>query len=292
MKKQQTKQSITVLTSLLLVVVLILFGIGAQTAVGAEPIKIACSAQAYDILKGEPLKIVEQKAQVKIELEVTSSSEATHRVFYDTCEMGISAERADYQLTSQFFKEYPFCKDALIVVSNNQTKIKNMTHEQVRQAFSKQITNASELGGADKPLVVVSPAENTALYKNFKKMFMGDAPIAYDVLTTQSTYVNSFARRIEGAITFVNQSATEPDKGRPLGTSLVKIDGLGPDDGEYPYQETFYLVLKKDKNGALKKVVDAFYSDEFCKSDSGQVPFAGGKGADSPDTPAVKGHAP
>jgi phosphate transport system substrate-binding protein len=259
-------KTITILTGVFLVAGLILFGIGIKAAVGAEPFKIACSAQAYDILKGKPLEIIKQKTGLNIELEVTNSAEAMNRVFYDVCEMAVSAERADYRLTSQGFKEYPFCKDALIVVANIQTKLKDITHDQVRKVFTKQITNAKDLGGADKPLVVVSPGESTALYKNFKQMFMGEDKISYDVMTTQSTYVNSFARRIEGAITFVNQSATESEKGRPLGASLVKIDGLGPDDDQYPYQETFYLMFKSEPGGDIKKIMDAFYSDEFCNA--------------------------
>lgn len=266
MHQNQTAKSLTVLTTVIVALGLILFGAGLKPALGAEPIKIACSAQAYDILKGEPLEILKQKTQLNIELEVTNSAEAMNRVYYDISELAISAEPADYRLTSNGFKQLPFCKDALIVVTNNKTRIKDMTHDQVREVFAKKITNANAVGGTDMPLVVVSPAETTALYKNFKQMFMGEDKIAYDVLTTQSTYVNSFARRIEGAVTFVNQSSTEPDKGRPLGTSLVTIDGLGPDDAKYPYQETFYLMLKKDKDGKLQGIVDAFFSDEFCKA--------------------------
>ena len=70
---------------------------------------------------------------------------------------------------------------------------------------------------------------------------MDGKPLAYDIMTTQSTYVRSLTRRIKGAISFVNQAATASENlGRPAATKLVKVDGKEPSDPGYPF---FFEVL-------------------------------------------------
>ena len=250
----------------LLTLGLIIFIFGTGPAQGEEVVKIACSAQAYEILQGGPLEQLEEAIGQKIELEVTTSAEAMNRLLFGLSDAAISAERMDFRLSAAGFKEYPFCKDALIVVAHHDLKIKNMTRDQVRLAFSKQITNAADLGGRINPLVIISPSETSALYRNFSSMFMGGAKVAYDIMTTQSTYVESFARKVDGALTFINQSATDPRLGRPAGATMVAIDGLTPADEGYPYYEIFSLILRGEPSESMTKLVEAFYSERFCGS--------------------------
>ncbi len=229
-------------------------------ASAAERLFFSCSAQVYQCFRGKGLELVAEKTGLKIELYVDTSTMAVSRLVNGLADAAASAEPLKHGQKAEGLIEHPFCRDPLVIVVNAENPVTNLTRDQVRAIFSKEVTNWKEVGGAAKPIVVVVPSPESALYRNFSSMIMGGREIVYDVQTRESTLASDVASRYPGSISFVNQGATH---GRPEGPRMVKVDGLGASEAQYPYLEVFSLVTKGRPAGALNKFVESLYSQEF-----------------------------
>jgi phosphate transport system substrate-binding protein len=119
--------------------------------------------------------------------------------------------------------------------------------------FSGEITNWKEIGGADLPVLVIIPDENTAANKNFRRQIMKDKEIKHDFITYDSTMVLEAIKHFPcGAISFISRGATIKYEE----IAAIKIDGVSPSDKDYPYFQTFYYVTKGAPSETAKKLID------------------------------------
>lgn len=225
--------------------------LSAAPALAEENLTLSSSSQVYEAFKGGSLDKFEKANKVGVKVFVTTSDAALARLSYGMSEVAAVARPIGYRLRSMGYTEIPFCKDNVVVVVQVQTTVNEMTAQQLRGVFTGEIRNWNELGGPDRPIIVVTPAKESAAYQNFSAM-IGASDLYYDIMTAQSTMVMEVIRRVPWSITFVAQGAT---MGKPQGSRTVKIDGKGPDDPAYPYFQTYYLVTKGEPQGMAKALV-------------------------------------
>ncbi|MEW6261863.1 MAG: substrate-binding domain-containing protein [Thermodesulfobacteriota bacterium] len=227
-----------------------------------RPLKFACSAQVHEVIRDDILKLFTDKTGVKMEADLYSSSLAVSRLAYDLADVAATALRLDTRSKAEGLLEFPICKDALVIFTNPEMKVTDLTDKQIRDIFSGAITNWNQCGGPDRAFMLVIPTKDSALYQNFARMFMEGKDTVFDVMTARSTMVVDVARRFAGALSFVNLAAT---RGKPEGAKLVKVNGLGPDSPQYPYYQVFSLVTKGKPVGDAKKFLDFMMSEEVTK---------------------------
>ena len=219
-----------------------------------QPLNLCSSAQVAEILVNTGIIDDFTKATgIGVDLEVTTSEAAVGRLAANLCNLALTAQRLDLRYQSQGFIEHPFLKDALAIIGNVKTTVDDLSPQQIRGLFSGVIKNWKEVGGADLPVVVVIPAKETALYRNFSRMVMEGEDVAWDIMTARSTNVHEVARRFNGVISFVNYGTTQ---GKPEGARVLKVNGLSTSDPKYPYFQVFSFVTKGQPDGAIKKFVD------------------------------------
>ncbi|MBU2551038.1 MAG: substrate-binding domain-containing protein [Proteobacteria bacterium] len=235
--------------------------VAATPARAAETIRLASSAQIYESLGPEGLDLFTEKSGVKVDLVVTTSATAIGRLENGLCDVAASAEGLKSFYKSQGFMEFPFARDALVIVINPQNKVLDLKPDQVQGIFHKSIGNWKQVGGEDLPILVFAPSGDSALYHNFSNMVMQGVEITPDVTTAKSTFAADVARRYKNGISFVNLGAAH---GRPEGSRIVKINGLAPDAAGYPFVQAFSLVTKGEPKGAVQKFVEFVSSKEFC----------------------------
>ena len=226
-----------------------------QTALAqtADSLMVSSSAQVAEVLiNADIMKAFADKTGIKVELESTSSDAAVGRLASEVSDMALIAQRLEYRYKDQGLVEKPFLKDALVFITNAQTKTESLTEQQIRDMFAGTITEWKQVGEQDGPVVVVIPAKDTALYRNFTRMVMEGQDVRWDFMTARSTAVVDAARRIVGAISFVNQSATQ---GKPQ-AKVIKVDNLSYSDQSYPYIQVFSIVTKGEPSGSVKAFVD------------------------------------
>jgi len=104
-------------------------------------------------------------------------------------------------------EEIPICRDSLAIIVNSQCSVKDIAEDQLRRIFSKEITNWSEVGGPNQPIVVFVPGKNTAAYKNFDHEAMKRNRIRYDFMSYESTTVIKAIERFPWEISVIGQGS-------------------------------------------------------------------------------------
>lgn len=225
----------------------------------AETLTLSCSAQVYEAFRGEFLEDFQKRTGVTVSVDVVTSWAAVSLLSNGASDMAATAEGLQHRFKAEGMQEFPFCRDALVVITHIQNRVRDLSEDQVRGVFSGAIGNWEELGGPNQPIRVITPAKDTAAYKMFSGMVMKGVDIAYYLSSAQSTVAANATRRYTGAVSFVNQGALH---GRSVAANVVRIDGLGPGDPEYPYYEVFSLVTRGSPGGSVKAFVDYAFSDE------------------------------
>ena len=235
---------------------------GADPAEAAESLALSCSAQVYEVLKGETLAVFTQKTGIKVQASVSTSDAAVSRLTLGLSDAAAVAGRLTLRCRSLGYLEHAFCRDALVVIGNAQVGVSNLSLNQLRDVFSGAVTNWSQLGGPDRPIRVIIPSRDSAAYRNFSRMVMGGLDMAYYAIAHRSTAAGDLARCVPWAVSFVNLAAT---RGRPKGIRIIKIEGLSPKDEEYPFLESFSLVTKGKPGKPVQELLEFLGSNEAAR---------------------------
>ena len=100
-------------------------------------------------------------------MEIGTSQEAADILIRGESDVAASAQPLSQEEKSKGLVEHPLCTDKLVIITNPKNSLTNLTLDQIRDIFSKKITNSNQAGGKDMPLTLIVPAANTALYQSF-----------------------------------------------------------------------------------------------------------------------------
>jgi phosphate transport system substrate-binding protein len=230
------------------------------TALGQEKLRYSCSVQVYEAFEKERLEAFTKATGIEVDLYVTSSAVALNRLLSGEADIASIARGGRSSLKESGYLETPFLKDSLAIIVNARNRLSNLTEEQLRDIFSKKINNWKQLSGPDEMILLVIPGKATAAYENFKKMALKRKEVSFDIMTNQSTMALEVVKRLPASISFVTQGAVA----KTGGVKAVKINGLSPNDKEYPYFQEFSFITKEKPTAAAKAFVD-FACSENCR---------------------------
>ncbi len=143
--------------------------------------------------------------------------------------------------------------DALIFVVNEDNPVDNLTTEQVRKIYSGEITNWSEVGGNDEPIMAFQRNQDAGSQSLMVKLIMGDTAF----VDAPKEYVISSMGMLMEAVKSYDNSANAigysvyyyaNDMRKAEGLKILSIDGVTPNaqtirSGEYPHCNAYYCVI-------------------------------------------------
>lgn len=227
-----------------------------------EKIRYSCSAQVYEAFENIRLDLFSEETGIAVELFVSSSKACINSVLQDKSDIASSARPLYRRYKDYGLHEIPVYKDPLAIITNQAITVTNLTGSQLQQIFSGNITNWKEVGGADLPIIIVVPDENTGAHKNFRRQVMKHKEIQYDYSTYKSTRVLEAIEHLPtGAISFISRGAQFTHKK----IKAMDIEGKKADDKAYPYYQIIYIVTPGKPKGSIKTFVD------FIKSAKGDA---------------------
>jgi phosphate transport system substrate-binding protein len=161
--------------------------------------------------------------------------------------------------------------DGIAVVTHPDTQLATLSVEQVRDIFAGEITNFSEVGGPEAPIIVVSREEGSGTRAAFEELVMAYEDAAGEsqekvitekallqqsngqVRTTVATTPNSIGYLSFG---FLDES-----------TAPVPIDGVEPTvanvkNGSYPIFRPLNMLTNGEPNELAKAFLDFILSEE------------------------------
>jgi phosphate transport system substrate-binding protein len=238
--------------SIIIALSLSLFLISKSITVAAEGFKYRCSNQIFKAFESENIEAFTRETGYRIDVKAYPSDVAVNLLSNGYCDLASTARQIDVRMEENGFKATPICSDPLAIIVNTKCEIDNVTDKQLEDIFSGDIKNWNELGGADLPIVVVIPAENTAANKNFKRWVMKNKEIKHTIVTATADLVIDVVNYLPmGGISFFSHAGASKYKE----IKIIKINGISSKENSYPYIQLFYYVTKGEPTGQVKEFI-------------------------------------
>jgi len=157
-------------------------------------------------------------------------------------------------------------RDGIAIVFHPSQTVSGLTKDQVRDVFAGEITNWSDVGGADKEIHVVAREEGSGTRAAFEEMVMGKkGPVitADAILQPSNGAVRTAVSGDPDAIGFLSFGYLDAS------VKAVDIDGVAATvanakNGTYPVVRPLLFLTKGEPTGLVKTFID------FCLSAEGQ----------------------
>lgn len=170
--------------------------------------------------------------------------------------------RRNTQLT-----ETPVALDALAVFVHASNPVKELTLEQIAQIYTGKMTNWSQAGGADAPIVIYGRENSSGTYEYFKEHVLQKADFAPRTQTLQGTaaVINAVARDRNaigyGGIAYAEGVQAVGIK-KDAAAAAVAPDEANVANGTYPISRNLYFYWVATASPELRKFVEWATSPE------------------------------
>ncbi len=182
--------------------------------------------------------------------------------------------------------EFVVARDAIAVVVNPENPLERLTLQQISDIYTGRTTNWKELGGPDRPIVLLSRESNSGTYVYFlenvirlgntksRLLFSPDT-----LLMPSSEGISSEIRQNPNAIGYDGLGYVTPDQ------KVIRVarDERGPyvlpspatvNDGSYPISRPLYMYTAGRPAGQVKEYLDwILHSGQTLVSKLGFVPL-------------------
>ncbi|MCE5259058.1 MAG: PstS family phosphate ABC transporter substrate-binding protein [Chloroflexi bacterium] len=169
--------------------------------------------------------------------------------------------------------EFTVALDAIAVVVNPSNPLDHITLQQLSDIYTGKITNWSELGGEDRPIVLLSRESNSGTYTYFLEhvVRLGDASSTLlfspdTLLMPSSEGISVEVRQNPNAIGYDGLGYVTNDQK----VLAVARDASGPyvlpsvdtvNDDSYPIARALYIYTPNEPAGQIKEYIDWILSD-------------------------------
>jgi len=184
--------------------------------------------------------------------------------------------------------EYVVAMDAIAVVVNPQNPVEQLTIPQLSAMFTGKITNWTEVGGSDRPIVLLSRESNSGTYMYFLEHVIRYDPSLQNeffspdtLLLPSSEGISNEVRQNPNAIGYDGLGYVTPDQktlkiAAAAGKPYVYPSERTVHDGTYPIARPLYVYTAGEPTGALKHYLDWIRGPEGqgLVADLGFVPYA------------------
>ncbi|MBR6653468.1 MAG: substrate-binding domain-containing protein [Oscillospiraceae bacterium] len=154
-------------------------------------------------------------------------------------------------------EQLPIAREGFVFIVNKDNPVDMLTQQQLRDIYSGKITNWSEVGGPDMPIIAYQ-RNNTSGSQNYMVDFMGDTPLM-DAPTelrpgSMSLVIDVVAinDNAEQSIGYSVYSYAADMYSNISNTKFIAVDGVVPSketmaSGEYPLLSDNYAIFRADE---------------------------------------------
>ena len=190
----------------------------------------------------ESFKTVEP--DVTVSYSGTGSGTGITGVLDGTCDLGLSSRALKDEEKEQGAVENIIALDGVAVIVNPSNAAADLTVEQIAQIFKGEVTNWSQLGGADGEIAVIGREAGSGTRGAFEEIVGVEDACAYrNELTSTGDVIANVASN-PNAIGYASLSAVDDT------VKAVAVNGVTPSeatvqDGSYEIQRPFVMVTKE-----------------------------------------------
>lgn len=217
---------------------------------------VPLSQAAASLLLGESREDVDDL------VKFNRTSQSYRNLMWDYCDILIaSVPSADvYQELDDNNFNYemaPIATDALIFVVNEGNPVDSLTTEEIIGIYTGEITNWSQVGGADEPIAAFQRNSGAGSQALMEKLVMKDTPM---MAPPTELMAGSMGELMEYVRSYDNSSGAigysvyyyANDMRMAEGLKIIAVDGVEPTDenirdGLYPHLSNYYTVIAADE---------------------------------------------
>jgi phosphate transport system substrate-binding protein len=158
--------------------------------------------------------------------------------------------------------EHVVAKDGLAIVVNPNNPVKEITIDQIKAIYTGEIDNWSDLGGPNKPIVVVSRDVSSGTYEVFKKLCLkGAAEKSGSLMLASNQAVAQTVAQTPDAIGYVGLGyLNNKVKALVVENKIASVENVQA--GNYPIARNLYMYTNGKPKGKVKAYLDFIMSNE------------------------------
>ena len=205
---------------------------------------------------------MEENYDVKVTYNPTGSGSGIQAVLEGRCDIGLSSrdlkDEEKAALTGTVV-----AIDGIAVIVNPENPVKDLTIEQIAGLYKGEITNWSEVGGADAPVVLIGREAASGTRDGFESITDTEDVCKYSQELTSTGDVVQTVASNPNAIGYASVASVKDT------VKMIDVEGVTPttesiQNGTYKVQRNFVFVTKK--NAELSESTKAFF--KFATSES------------------------
>ena len=205
---------------------------------------------------------MEENKNVKVTYNPTGSGAGIQAVSEGRCDIGLSSrDLKDDEKTT--LDQTVVAIDGIAIVVNPENKIEDLSVEQIGKIYTGEITNWKDVGGDDKPIVLIGREAASGTRDGFESITDTKDKCKYNQELTSTGDVIQTVSSNPNAIGYASLAAIK-DTVKALSVENVKPSKDTIQNKTYKIQRDFVLVTKKDTklSDAAQKFFDFATSKE------------------------------
>lgn len=242
-----------------------------NTAAVSGSITGSGSSALLPLVKDAAEKFKANNKDVTITLNAGGSGTGLKQVSDGSVDMGNSDVPAETKLDKAKAEKLVYHKVCVMTVAtivNKDVGVKNLTRQQLQDIFTAKVTNWKDVGGPDKPIVLVTRPKTSGTRALFKQYAINGAEEADNksLETDNSGILIQSVAQNPGAIGYVALPYLINDKS----VDVLSIDGVEPTlentySGKYAVWGYEHIYTSKEPKAAVKAFLEYIMGDEYGK---------------------------
>lgn len=196
------------------------------------------------------------RREVVVSVEGGGSAAGVEAVAGGVADIGLSSRPLKGAELGPDLTETVLALDGIAVIVSADSPVDGLTMEELAAVYTGEVTNWSQLGGADVPIACVGREAGSGTRDGFEQATgtQGRCVLAQELTSTGAVLEAVRSNASGGAIGYASLSSVE---GR-AGVKAIPIDGVSCSeqtvlDGSYPVQRPFVLVTRREGMSADAK---------------------------------------
>ena len=233
---------------------------GTITAVGSTALQPLCEAAAEQFM--------EKNSGVQITVQGGGSGQGITQITQDAVQIGNSDVFAEEKVKDaadlKKITDNKVCIVGMGPIVNKDVTVDDLTIEQLKQIFAGEITNWSQVGGANAEITVINRASGSGTRATFEAAVLGDTKVPDSFKPQEQDSSGTAAKMVAstpGAISYVAFSYYD-DTFKALKVGGVAPEAKNVEDNSWTIWAYEHMYTAADPDEATKAFIEYMMSDE------------------------------
>lgn len=242
---------------------------GAVTTGGSTSVEKVILAMQESFMNANP--------GVDVTYDPTGSGAGITGASEGTLDIGLSSRALKDEETASGLVGTTFALDGIAIIVNNENTVTDLTLDQIKGLADGTITNWSEVGGPDAPVILIGREAGSGTRDGFESIVGVEDVCVYDQELTSTGAVIAAVAANPNAFGYASLSAVD-EKVKAVTVDGVQASEATVQDGSYKVQRPFVFVTKEgaELSDAAQAFIDFALSEDAHQLiiDAGAVPLA------------------